>query len=90
VTGRGAWPLGPRRKSIGWGRAARGRCALFFEGGLSWSQGSGRRLPAFLRERILLSGSWRLSDGVWREAGSLAAAGFISGGEHITLRLARH
>ena len=80
VTGRGAWPSGPRRKSIEWGRASRGRWALFFEGGLCWSQGSGRRLPAFLGERTLWSGAWRLSEGVWREGGSLAAAGFISGG----------
>ena len=89
MTGRGAWPSGRRRKSIEWGRASRGRWALFFEEGLGWSQGSGRRLPAFLRERTLWSGAWRLSEGVWREAGSLADAGFISGGEHITLRLAR-
>jgi len=53
VTGRGAWPSGPRRKSIEWGRASRGRWALFFEGGLGWSHGSGRRLPAFLPERSL-------------------------------------
>ena len=89
MTGRGAWPSGPRRKSIEWGRASRGRWALFFEEGLGWSQGRGRRLPAFLRERTLWSGACRLNDGVWREAGSLAAAGLISGGEHITLRLAR-
>jgi len=36
-----------------------------------------------------MSRAWRFSDGVWREAGSLAAAGLISGGEHITLRQAR-
>jgi len=34
VTRKGAWPSGPRRKSIEWGRASKGRWALFFEGGL--------------------------------------------------------
>ena len=89
MTGRGARPSGPRRKSIEWGGASRGRLALFFEGGLGSSHGRGRRLPAFLRERTLGSGAWRLSEGVWRAAGSLAAAGLSSRGEHITLRQAR-
>ena len=89
VTGRGARPSGPRRKSIEWGRASRGRWALFFEGGLGWSHGRGRRLPALLRERTLWSGVWRLNEGVLRAAGSLAAAGLSSGGEHIILRQAR-
>jgi len=35
------------------GRASRGRWALFFEGGLCWSHGRGRGLPAFLAERDL-------------------------------------
>ena len=85
----GSVAVGAKEEEHRVGRASRGRWALFFEEGLTWSHGSGRRLPAFLRASILLSGAWRPSDGVWREAGSLAAAGLISGGEHITLRLAR-
>ena len=42
-----------------------------------------------MRERTLWLGVWCFNDGVWREAGSLAAAGLISGRDHITLRLAR-
>ena len=41
------------------GRALRGRWALFFEGGLGWVDGRGRRLPAFLALRALWSGEWR-------------------------------
>jgi len=53
--------------------------------------GRGRRLPAFLPERVLWSGAWQCCDGVCKESGSLVAAGLISWGEHITLRHAsRH
>jgi len=48
-------------------RASRGRWALFFEGGLGWSQGRGRRLPALLAERTLWSGEWRSIEGVCTE-----------------------
>ena len=41
------------------GRASRGRWALFFEGGLAWSHGRGRGLPAFLTLRTLWCGEWR-------------------------------
>jgi len=59
VTGRASSPSWPRRNSIEWGRASRGRWALFLEGGLGWVQGRGRRLPAFFALRALRSGEWR-------------------------------
>ena len=88
VTGRGADPSGPRAKSIECGRASWGRWVLFLAGWLGLRHGGGNPPPGFPRERILWSGVWRCRDGVCRQAGSLAAAGFIAEGEHITRRQA--
>jgi len=52
----GIEPIGPRRNNIECGRASRGRCALFFKGGLGWIHGRGRRLPAFFGLRAQWSG----------------------------------
>jgi len=53
VTGRGSNRPGPRIQSMKYGRASRGRWTLFFEGGLVWSHGRGKWLPAFFGERDL-------------------------------------
>ena len=59
MTGRASSPSRPRRNSIEWGRASWGRWALFFESGLGWVHGRGRRLPVFFALSALRSGEWR-------------------------------
>jgi len=89
LIGRGQCESGPRTKSIEWGRASKGIWALFLEGGLGWSCRRGNRLSAFPPERIQGSGVWQCKDVVCTESGRWGVAGFISGGEHSTLKHAK-
>jgi len=89
VTGRGLSPSGSRIKSIEWGRAANGRCVLFFAGGLGMSHERGLRSPEFPLRRSLWSKECRSKDCIGTERGRRAATGLISGGEQSTLGSAR-
>ena len=85
----GGVAIGALEEKHGVREGVQGQMCPVFEGRLGWHHGRGRRLPAFLADRTLWSGEWRGRDRVCTEAGSLATAGLLSGGEHKILSCAR-